>query len=117
MERNFHNNKVHIIQNLYKLNGLWVFDNEFLGLKAELFVPSATEVLDEVLSKTNLINKKNPSVIFGEVLPEWDAEFIMVEDLGGSYNFSYNGKIFWLCGALNYWFNPPPKSFKIKFLE
>lgn len=114
---NYNNNKVHMISNLYKLNGLWVFDEEYLGLKAELFVPSATEVLDEILSKTNLSNKETPSVIFGEVLPEYDAEFILEEDLGGSYNYSYNGKIFWLCGVTEMYFNPAPKRFFIKFIN
>lgn len=115
--QNYHNNKVHIIENLYKLGGLWVFNNDFLGLKAEPFVYSATKVLDDILSKTNLKNKKNPSIIFGEELPEWDAEFIQVEDLGGAYTFSFNGKIFWLCPVIKMFFNPVPQKFYIKYIE
>jgi hypothetical protein len=117
MQNNYHNNKVHIIRDMYKIGDLWFFDEPFLGLKQELFVSSASAVLDKVIGKTSIENKETPSVIFGEVLPEYDAEFILVEDMGHSANYSYNGEVFWLCGALFYWFKGAPKSFKIKFLD
>jgi len=115
MENNYHNNKVNCIS-LFKENGLWMFNEDYLKLHKELFVPSATAILDEVLSKTNLTNKENPSVIFGEELPEYDAEFILEEDFGTSCNYSYDGKIFWLCGVTFMYFKTAPKKFYIKFI-
>jgi hypothetical protein len=106
-----------MIKDMYKLNGLWVFNEEYLGLKAELFVPDATEVLDMVLAKTKFANNSTHTVIFGEELPEYDAEFILEEDFGTSCNYSYDGKVFWLCGVTFMYFKTAPKKFYIKFIN
>ena len=116
MERNFHNNGIKILNDLYKIGDLWFFDEPYLNIKQELFVPSASAVLDKVLAISEVPGKQNPSIMFGEVLPKWDAEFILEEDMGHSANYSYNGEVFWLCGVTFLYFKEAPKKFYIKFI-
>lgn len=114
---NYNNNRVHMIKDMYKEGDLWKFDEEFLGLKGELFVPSATLILDKVLEKVGLTHNKTHTVIFGEELPEYDAEFILEEDFGTSCNYSYLGETFWLCGVTFMYFKEAPAKFCIKFIN
>ncbi len=114
--KNYHNNAVHKIE-LYKQGNTWVFDDKHLELVAEAFVCGASEAIQYLVDKVSE-DKKKPTIIFGEVLGEYDIKIDLKEDLGTNawYTmFSPDGNMdLWLCPVLTRYFKNPPETIYIK---
>ncbi|MBC7527775.1 MAG: hypothetical protein H7308_09515 [Chthonomonadaceae bacterium] len=102
----------------YKWNGMWVFDDESVGLLREAFVSGADTMLDEVTR--HIPNAENGfRLTFAEVkFPgfmvqlEWSRED---PDVGGNwYRWSGTELEGWLCPALFHYFEAAPKAIYVR---
>jgi len=103
----------------YKYEGMWVFDDEKVGLDKEPFVEGADTMIDHVLAMKGL---QNPEPGFRLVFsagefPRYDVKFDWVrEGEGGNW---YKSKEFqmegWLCPALFKYFDEAPKQIYARF--
>lgn len=108
---------------LHKKGSTWMFNDEILGLIDESFVLGASEAIQDMIDNhPTLENKVNPVIIFGEELPEFDAEISLTQDLGSNAWYEYtkaNGETqeLWLCSVLARFFSTSPRTVRIKFLN
>jgi hypothetical protein len=117
-ENNYHTNEIKKIC-LYKQGNVWVFDDAYLGLKAEAFVLGATEAIQMILDKVNtLTNKKTHTMIFSEnKIPDYHAKIELIEDNGRDAWYELNDHKLWLCGVLSMFFAKSPKQIYVKFQD
>ena len=103
----------------YKHEGMWVFDDENVGLDKEPFVEGADAMIDLVLDKKGLHNPEAGfRLIFsaGE-FPRYDVRFDWLREGEGGYwytseEFQMEG---WLCPALLKYFYEAPKNIYARF--
>ena len=100
--------------NPYKHNGLWVFDDERVGLVQEPFIAGADTFIDLALEEKNIPDGENGfRLIFsaGE-FPGFDFKIIWVrEGDGGNWYYSEEFEMeAWLCPALFKYFESAPKE-------
>lgn len=105
----------------YKNEGMWVFDDEKVGLDKEPFVAGADTMIDEVLAMKNLENADSGfRLVFsaGE-FPRYDVKFDWVrEGEGGNWYKSEALQMEgWLCPALFRYFDDAPKHIYARFEE
>ena len=101
----------------YKHHGLWVFDDERVGLVQEPFVSGADTIIDRMTQHISgaedgflLLFSANPFPGSMAVL-EWRRE-----EFGGNWYYSADLDIEgWLCPALLGYFYEPPKALYAKF--
>jgi hypothetical protein len=109
---------------IYAKSGMWVFDEEKLGLKAEAFVRGCSEILSAAVRQTHpqvrKIFKKEWKVSFGST-PEcknnerlFTVRWMMKEGEGNWYYCPELDKIGWLCGRLYNFFHHAPKQMYFK---
>ena len=92
-----------------------MFDDEFLGITAEPFVPSASQVITELAQKAYGVDEDNAEIMIGEDLDKYDAEIHLVNTNGGS-TYLYGDRPLWLCPVLLRFFEYPPKRIRVQFL-
>ena len=101
----------------YKHEGLWVFDDEKVGLDKEPFVSGADEIIDEMVHDMddaengfNLIFSANP-------FPGYQLELTKLrEEFGGNwYSAESLNKEGWLCPALFKYFEQAPDKLYAQF--
>jgi len=105
----------------YKYEGMWVFDDENVGLDKEPFVEGADTMIDHALAKKDLHNPEAGfRLIFssGE-FPRYDVRFDWLREGNGgnwygSEEFQMEG---WLCPALLKYFDEAPKHIYARFEE
>jgi hypothetical protein len=105
----------------YRHQGMWVFDDDAVGLVQEPFVAGADIMIDKVLAAKGLRNPESGfRLIFsaGE-FPGYDARFDWVrEGEGGNWyksdSLNMEG---WLCPALLRYFDQAPEKLYAKFEE
>ncbi len=105
----------------YKHEGMWVFDDENVGLDKEPFVEGADTMIDLVLDKKGL---QNPEAGFRLIFsagefPRYDVRFDWLrEGEGGNWytseEFQMEG---WLCPALLKYFDKAPQHIYARFEE
>jgi hypothetical protein len=103
----------------YRDRGLWVFDDESVGLRQEPFVSGADTLIDRAVEATGVADAESGfRLIFsaGE-FPGYDFRFTHVRSGEGgnwyhSEDFSMEG---WLCPALLQYFDAPPEQLFTKF--
>ena len=102
----------------YKSNGMWMFDDANHGLKGELFVAGADEMLEAVAAKIpdaesgfRLIFSPTPFPGF-QIKLDWLRED---PDVGGNW-YRWDGVIEegWLCPAMFHYFDAAPANIYIK---
>ena len=103
----------------YKNSGMWVFDDERVGLDREPFVAGADTMIDHVLAQKEIKNpEKGFRLVFsaGE-FPKYDVRFDWVrEGDGGNWYKSEEFKMEgWLCPALLKYFDEAPKHIYARF--
>ena len=90
----------------YKYEGVWVFDDEKVGLMQEPFVSGADDIIDRLVA--NIPNAENGfNLIFSDMpFPGHQAEFKWVrEEAGGNwYMLKELDMEGWLCPALYKYF-------------
>ena len=105
----------------YKWEGLWVFDDEDVGLVKEPFVEGADTAIDRALEMKGLQNPESGFRLMfsaGE-FPRYDVRFDWVrEGEGGNWyrseDFDMEG---WLCPALLEYFDKAPRHIYARFEE
>ena len=105
----------------FKHYGMWVFDDERVGLDKEPFVEGADKIIDQVLARKGLKNAEAGfRLIFsaGE-FPRYDIQFDWVRmGEGGNWYKSDDLQMEgWLCPALLRYFDEPPKHIYARFEE
>lgn len=111
---NYHNNEIKHLS-IYRLHNTWMFDDPFLGIIAEPFVPSASEVITELTKEYYGLDTYDTDILIGEDLEQYDAEINLVNVNGGS-TYKYKDKELWLCPVLLRFFEYPPERIRVKFL-
>jgi hypothetical protein len=101
----------------YRFRGLWVFDDEAVGLRQEPFVAGADTVIDHMVQ--NIHDAENGFTILfsAQPFPGYQVEFLWrSEEMGG--NSYYNAdldKEGWLCPALLRYFEAAPQKIFAQF--
>ena len=104
------NNAINVIKP-YKWEGMWVFDDDRVGLEKEPFVGGADTMIDTAIEIKGIENADAGFLMVFSSTPFPDADFSVKwvrEDMGGnvySGEFDVGGEIRsmegWLCPALN----------------
>ena len=103
----------------YKWEGLWVFDDERVGLYKEPFVEGADTIIEKLLAMKGLQEpEKGFRLIFSTgPFPNYDLKLLWLrESDGGNWyraeDFDIEG---WLCPALLEYFDNPPREIYARF--
>jgi hypothetical protein len=104
-------NAIHVIRP-YRYSGLWVFDDERVGLRQEPFVAGADVILDKLTS--GIPNaEKGFTLLFSEYeFPGYQLRFdwVCAQASGNAYRSSALDMEGWLCPALLRYFERPPRE-------
>lgn len=105
----------------YKQGGLWMFDDEKVGLNKEPFIAGADTIIDRVVAMKGLINPEEGfRLIFsaGE-FPGYDIRFDWIrEGNGGNWYYAEPLQVEgWLCPALFKYFDEAPRQIYVRFEE
>ncbi|MBV9999594.1 MAG: hypothetical protein JO015_10840 [Verrucomicrobia bacterium] len=98
----------------YKQNGVWVFDDERVGLNREPFVAGADAILDVLTADLPRAAQGVKLVFSAAPFPGYTAKFILERsEYGGNwYRWPDKGMEGWLCPALfKYFDTAPPELF------
>ena len=98
----------------YKYEGMWVFDDERVGLDKEPFVEGAHEIIDYIIEMKGIRNAESGfRIIFSSgPFPNYDLKFEWVrEGEGGNwYRTDLVDTEGWLCPALLKYFDEAPRE-------
>ena len=101
----------------YKYEGLWVFDDDKVGLIQEPFVSGADDIIDQAVA--NIPNAKNGfSLVFSSIpFPGHQIEFEWRrKESGGNWYYAKSLDMEgWLCPALFKYFEEAPKTLYTQF--
>lgn len=98
----------------YKQHGVWVFDDERVGLTREPFVAGADSILDVLTANLPQAEHGVKLVFSAAPFPGYTARFVLErsEYGGGWYRWPEKGMEGWLCPALlKYFDKAPPELF------
>ena len=105
----------------YKYEGMWVFDDEKVGLDKEPFVEGADTMIDQMLAVKGL---QNPEAGFRLIFstgefPRYDVRFdwIRAGEGGNWYRSEEFQQEGWLCPALLRYFDEAPEQIYARFEE
>lgn len=103
----------------FKKHGIWVFNDDSVGLHEEAFVCGADDIIDE-LTKEIPNAKKGFTLLFSDKpFPSGRELFIKTseEDGGTWYKSKSLGMEGWLCSALLKYFKKAPQTIYAHFKE
>ena len=98
----------------YKQHGVWVFDDERVGLTREPFVAGADVILDVLTANLPQADRGVKLVFSAAPFPGYTARFVLERsEYGGNwYRWPEKGMEGWLCPALfKYFDKAPPELF------
>ncbi len=101
----------------YKYEGMWVFDDEKVGLVQEPFVSGVDDIIDKMVSEISNASE-GFSLLFSSVsFPGHQAKFEWQrEESGGNWYYIKNLEMEgWLCPALFKYFKGAPKNIYAQF--
>ncbi len=102
----------------YQWEGLWVFDDDRVGLVKEPFVAGADTMIDTALARKGINNGERGFLLFFSKHPFPDADFdidwLREESAGNVYSWPETGQEGWLCPALLLYFPEAPKKLYLK---
>ena len=103
----------------YYSEGLWVFDDESVGLIKEPFVSGMPEIIELFIKEKEIQNAKNGFTILfsAQKFPDSDITLSLVESEYGGNWYEIDGFKGWLCPALFKYFNVTPINIYIKLLN
>jgi hypothetical protein len=120
------NNAIFVIKP-YMWNGMWVFDDERVGLDKEPFVAGADTMIDTAVQLKGIPNADGGFLMVFSAGPFPDADFHLDwlrEEGGGNVyqaRFEIEGEVQekegWLCPALNLYFPIAPKKLYVQVRE
>lgn len=105
-------NQCFVIHPYRVMGGVWVFDDETLGLRHEPFVGETNRVIDAILKSKNMPLTQFTAIFSSTPLPHADAEFTLKKSEGKSAWYWDSSKTveFWLCGVVSRFFGRPPRK-------
>jgi hypothetical protein len=102
----------------YQWEGLWVFDDERVGLDKEPFVGGADTLIDLAVERKGITNAKDGFLMLFSASPFPGADLRLEwarEDLGGNvYRWSEEEIEGWLCPALLKYFDKAPAELHVQ---
>ncbi len=111
----------------YKWNGMWVFDDEEVGLDREPFVAGADTMIDTAVALKGIKHAEKGFLMVFSASPFPDADFevewVREEIEGNTYRarFEIDSEVQemegWLCPALNLYFPDAPKRLYVQVRE
>ncbi len=103
----------------YKHEGMWVFDDDRVGLVREPFVSGADTIIDRMVSSIPNAEKGFSLVFSGSPFPGYHARFEWRRtEHGGNWYFSPELNMEgWLCPALFKYFREAPRELYAQFKE
>jgi hypothetical protein len=100
----------------YKWNGMWVFDDERVGLLKEPFVAGADTLIDVAVAAYGVPRAEEGFLLVfsGDPFPtaQFQLEWRRAETGGNVYG--WNGREGWLCPALLKYFEKPPATIHVE---
>ncbi len=101
----------------YKHEGLWVFDDEKVGLVQEPFISGADVIIDRLTAGIPNADKGFRLLFSSGPFPGYMAEFTWTrEELDGNWYYSADLDMEgWLCPALFKYFESAPERIYAKF--
>jgi hypothetical protein len=120
------NNAIFVIKP-YKWNGMWVFDDQRVGLDKEPFVAGADTMIDTAVRLKGITNADDGFLMVFSAQPFPDADFelewLRADGTGNVYlgRFKIEDEIQdmegWLCPALNLYYPEAPKKLYVQVRE
>jgi hypothetical protein len=102
----------------YRHQGMWVFDDESVGLDKEPFVAGADDLIDLALAQLGIKDAdKGFCMVFSETeFPDvaFRLDWLRAEAGGNVYYSEELGEEGWLCPALLCYFTEPPRQIFVK---
>ena len=101
----------------YKYEGVWVFDDEKVGLIQEPFVSGADEIIDKMVEGIENAQNGFTLLFSASPFPGYQLELEKQrEEFGGHWYFSKKlDKEGWLCPALFKYFDDAPDTLYAQF--
>ena len=101
----------------YKYEGVWVFDDEKVGLTREPFVSGADVIIGRMVANLPAAEKGFTLLFSGQPFPGYQAEFEWRrEEYGGNWYYSpLHDLEGWLCPALFKYFDRAPEKIYAQF--
>jgi hypothetical protein len=103
----------------YRWEGLWVFDDERVGLDKEPFISGADTIIEKALQAKGITDGEEGFILLFSAgqFPGYDFKLKWVrEGDGGNWYYSEDFKMEgWLCPALFEYFESAPKEIYTKF--
>ena len=105
----------------YRWEGMWVFDDDRVGLHREPFVAGADTIIDAVIAEKGITDaaKGFVAVFSGNPFPGADVELTWQrhESGGDVYLWEGHGMEGWLCPALLKYFPTAPRKIYVQARE
>jgi hypothetical protein len=101
----------------YNFNGMWVFDDDKVGLLREPFVSGADLIIDRMVAQIPNAEKGFSLVFSAQAFPGYQVKFDWRREQYGG-NWYYTSELDmegWLCPALLKYFESAPKEFYAQF--
>ena len=100
----------------YKHLGLWVFDDEKVGLIEEPFVGGADTIIDTLVAGIPNAEAGFRAIFSADAFPGYNVrlEWVRAETNGNVYRCTEVGMEGWLCPALLKYFEAPPHEIYVK---
>ncbi len=108
-------NQINIIKP-YRFNGMWVFDDQRVGLHHEPFVAGADTIIDLAVARKNIPNAQAGFIALFSPDPFPGADMQLHwqrEEMGGNV-YEWEGQEGWLCPALLRYFPTPPREIHVQ---
>jgi hypothetical protein len=105
----------------YRWEGMWVFDDDRVGLHREPFVGGADTIIDAAIAEKGIRDAEKGFIMLfsADPFPGADLEFTWLRgDFGGNtYLWEGRGMEGWLCPALLRYFPEPPRKIFVQARE
>ena len=103
----------------YRWEGMWVFDDERVGLNKEPFVAGADTMIDIAVAEKGIKNADKGFLLFFSVgiFPGADMELEWVREESGGNVYRWGDQEGWLYPALLRYFDVAPKRIFVQMKE
>jgi hypothetical protein len=103
----------------YRWEGMWVFDDERVGLHREPFVAGADTLIDVAVEQKGLKDAHQGFLLLfsGDPFPGAEMELTWLRSQSGGDVYQWNEMEGWLCPALLKYFRTPPEKIYAMFKE
>ena len=105
----------------YKWEGMWVFDDERVGLDKEPFVGGADTIIDTAVALKGIRNPAKGFLMVFSAGPfpgaDLELEWVREEFDGNVYRWTQTGQEGWLCPALFHYFDEAPRKLYVQLRQ